>query len=277
MKHLSKPALRGFTLIELLVVIAIIAILAAILFPVFQKVRENARRTACLSNMKQLGLTLTQYYQDFDERGPNGTNVYGAGNGWGAQVYSYVKSKGVYRCPDDDSKSVSSYALNSNFVFDSTGRYDGTGIINSIALSQFKSPASTVEFFEVANNYNPGGGGYDLSNPADDIQNSPTGNGVSGGYSPHGLGQAATAPQQLKYATGWMANTVRHDNYVAQTGRHTDGSNFLMADQHAKFIRPSSVSAGSSNPYNYCGDNDNLAVSVDLASNCKVSVSFSYE
>lgn len=62
--------ISGFTLIVLLVVIAIIAVLAAILFPVFQSVRENARRAACQSNMKQIGLALTQYLQDADERYP---------------------------------------------------------------------------------------------------------------------------------------------------------------------------------------------------------------
>ena len=70
---------KGFTLIELLVVIAIIAILAAILFPVFQKVRENARRTSCASNEKQIGIAFTQYEQDGDELTPGSTQW---GYGW---------------------------------------------------------------------------------------------------------------------------------------------------------------------------------------------------
>src|SRR6187402_1264628 len=100
----------AFTLIELLVVIAIIAILAAILFPVFAKVREKARQTSCTSNMKQLGLAFMQYSQDNDEMNPSGIYI-GAtslpvGAGWGGQIYSYVKSTGVYKCPDDANGSV---------------------------------------------------------------------------------------------------------------------------------------------------------------------------
>ena len=85
---------KGFTLIELLVVIAIIAILAAILFPVFAKAREKARQTSCASNEKQLGLALIQYVQDYDEFYPRSYD-------WAFETYSYVKSVGAYKCPDD--------------------------------------------------------------------------------------------------------------------------------------------------------------------------------
>src|ERR1700758_2071511 len=98
---------KGFTLIELLVVIAIIAILAAILFPVFAKVREKARQTSCLSNEKQLGLGITQYNQDYDELVPAGyfpTNQ-PPGQGWAGELYSYVKSKKVFLCPDESGQT----------------------------------------------------------------------------------------------------------------------------------------------------------------------------
>ena len=133
-----RPA-RGFTLIELLVVIAIIAILAAILFPVFQKVRENARRTACLSNEKQLGLATMQYVQDYDETYPliqrdptpseiaseqailGAAYVSGSPVSWQWMVNPYVKNGsatssqntgsfeltgGVWNCPDFPAQGV---------------------------------------------------------------------------------------------------------------------------------------------------------------------------
>ena len=87
----SQSPKRGFTLIELLVVIAIIAILAAILFPVFAQAREKARQTSCLSNTKQLSLGFMQYVQDFDEHLPN---AYAAGNGIGGTAAS-----GALGCP----------------------------------------------------------------------------------------------------------------------------------------------------------------------------------
>src|SRR5687768_17278661 len=87
----KKPG--GFTLIELLVVIAIIALLAAILFPVFARARENARRTSCLSNMKQIGLGVMQYTQDYDEELPPSRNtVSGKVRPWHFLVQPYVKS-----------------------------------------------------------------------------------------------------------------------------------------------------------------------------------------
>lgn len=105
----SKDAKAAFTLIELLVVIAIIAILAAILFPVFARARENARKTSCLSNLKQLGLGFAQYTQDYDERFPYSTynnSDYSTVNNWAGVIYPYVKSKQIFACPSNPKNTV---------------------------------------------------------------------------------------------------------------------------------------------------------------------------
>ncbi|MFH1631675.1 MAG: prepilin-type N-terminal cleavage/methylation domain-containing protein [bacterium] len=100
---------KGFTLIELLVVIAIIAILAAILFPVFAKAREKARQTSCLSNVKQVTLGFLQYAQDYDEMFPQAGAAAGdvaiwpngasGANYWQCRIYPYLKNSQVMNCP----------------------------------------------------------------------------------------------------------------------------------------------------------------------------------
>ena len=92
---------KGFTLIELLVVIAIIAILAAILFPVFAKAREKARQTSCLSNMKQLGLGMLQYAQDYDEMMPQVYQGSPPTYWWFIMIQPYLKNTQLYRCPSN--------------------------------------------------------------------------------------------------------------------------------------------------------------------------------
>lgn len=100
MKRLCR---NGFTLIELLVVIAIIAILAAILFPVFAQARESARKAACTSNMKQIGLALTSYQTDYDGLyPPSQLPSSNPSSSWPTLLYTYVKNEGVFVCPSGE-------------------------------------------------------------------------------------------------------------------------------------------------------------------------------
>jgi prepilin-type N-terminal cleavage/methylation domain-containing protein len=145
----QRPSGRlGFTLIELLVVIAIIAILAAILFPVFARAREKARQTTCASNEKQLGLAFAQYEQDYDESMPvdlNGGNM----NGWAGETYPYAKTVNIYDCPDDPYypttyRSVDSYAMNVNLM-----QYHTSPANPYATAGKWNAPASTVLICEV--------------------------------------------------------------------------------------------------------------------------------
>ena len=257
----------AFTLIELLVVIAIIAILAAILFPVFAQAREKARAIACISNLKQIGLAVTQYNQDNDEKMPNGTSGYGTCSGWAWQVYPYVKSTGAFHCPDDSGvgDQSSSYGINGNFgIASATPTVQDTADGRTIA--QFNSPVKTVMLFEVTNSKY-----YDITNgtgtagangvSSDNEYNggSPTGIGYGGDYDPNGgngeaAGGATPTDGKLKYATGWLRYSSQDGMFSGQKGRHQDGGNYLMADTHAKFLRPNSVTAGYNDPSDgYCG------------------------
>ncbi len=123
-KSLNNRNLRAFTLIELLVVIAIIAILAAILFPVFARARENARRSSCQSNLKQIGLGLYQYSQDYDENFVlafyNGVDTNSNANPvrykWMDAIQPYVKSTQLFTCPSDTDVTVGTSTFTTQYI-----------------------------------------------------------------------------------------------------------------------------------------------------------------
>ena len=134
---------RGFTLIELLVVIAIIAILAAILFPVFARAREKARQTSCLSNVKQIALGLLMYAQDYDERMVSGSGYLGNSVNWQLKVDPYLKNKQMLSCP---SRGESAFDYGGGGPFGTMRLYYGYGHPwrGGTALGMISAPAETA-------------------------------------------------------------------------------------------------------------------------------------
>jgi len=218
----------GFTLIELLVVIAIIAILAAILFPVFARARENARRSACLSNLKQIGLGLMQYTQDYDEKMPPavayGGQIQTPPNGyfwsntywfWQQIIYPYVKSSEVYFCPSSSTHPRHADGRAAPF-YGNYGANQSTIIGQSLAA--FVAPATTYAIMDwggnAANHWDP---------------NVPGTSHAQYGFLP---GSGPNSPLRSPQRT--IVSTYQRD---FDFGRHFQGINIIFADGHVKWAR----------------------------------------
>lgn len=223
----KRFAAKGFTLIELLVVIAIIAILAAILFPVFARARENARRASCQSNLKQIMTAWTMYSQDYDElmvanAYPNLDN-YNPVYGPQYVLNPYIKSWQVWVCPSAVKKSTGTGG-NCNPTFVYTGANLGSGSYGyNPVLGYATSTGSTPAYRIVTNNL------ASLEYPAQTVAFAET----TGAYST----AAITYPDQWTNAyTAGCGGPTLGDNHADW---HMDGSNVAFTDGHVKWMRKS--------------------------------------
>jgi len=207
---------KAFTLIELLVVIAIIAILAAILFPVFARARENARRTSCASNEKQQGLGLMQYAQDYDERLPI-SSYRNPDAFWFEMIEPYIKSMQIFRCPSANRtpSGMPPRSYSSNYALPGIGDTAAKVVIssyNGLHLSQVKEPSRTWMIVESC-----------YRNPTDELYE-------NNGYGFHWVRfeniAAGNGPEQ-------GVSTNHYFNHAV----HLGGSNVAFVDGHVKWVK----------------------------------------
>jgi prepilin-type N-terminal cleavage/methylation domain-containing protein/prepilin-type processing-associated H-X9-DG protein len=252
-QHMNRPLTsrtssiqKAFTLIELLVVIAIIAILAAILFPVFGRARENARRSSCQSNLKQIALGFKQYISDYDERYPlNYVNAISSTApvqptviGWADAIQPYLKSTQIYQCPSD------------SLAGSSDVRADGTGTYTGAAYTDY---------------------GYNYG-----LARANGGNTVIG-VNESQLEYSSLTLMLLEYVPGnaRLANRGGGTTGLADTGgsawtRHLNGSNLAFADGHVKWFRGNEGGSASPKvyavnaPFSTSGQNPTYHVSNDM-------------
>ena len=215
---------RGFTLIELLVVIAIIAILAAILFPVFARAREKARQTSCLSNLKQTGLALMMYAQDYDERFFRSTwaqsredDGAGAHGFWANCLYPYINNYQVFICPSFQRSGSLSY---NTWSFPVRPSYGWNTRLADRALAELRAPSDTAAI-------------ADCSHPV-----------LAGNV---GRIAWANSPDAILHPPG---DSSPEDYMTDQYSRHSSGENIVFTDGHAKWMASQAIySRGDSDTF----------------------------
>lgn len=196
---------KGFTLWQLSLVLIILFVTAALLFPLFAKPRCKCRQEACVGNEKQIGLGILQYVQDNDELMLNIAEAPVSKNTWRNAIYPYIKSAGVFQCPDREDKTLGPDKLPRSYAANYSGRYTGGSTdrgegafagpgSEAISSASFKSPASLITVCEVENSNVPE---FNIDAPLR--------------FGP---------PKHILWAG------------------HKGGSNYLLADGHVKWYRP---------------------------------------
>jgi prepilin-type N-terminal cleavage/methylation domain-containing protein/prepilin-type processing-associated H-X9-DG protein len=211
----SRSSRKGFTLIELLIVIAIIAILAAILFPVFARARENARRSSCQSNLKQIGLGVMQYTQDYDETLPPAGHFNTSPQTWvWMDLDPYIKSQQLWKCPSNTGGSSTWTANNYTHYVSNYGILPADNHGDTATTSQYPMNLARI------------------NSPAERIVFGDANLAASSGWN---IGASAWSGNPLVAPSNWSR---------VNTEIHLETANYLFADGHVK-----SLKRGAAGPY----------------------------